>query len=142
MKLKLITVVLPFLLASALLAEDKTEMLTVAQPVDIVSAVVTAKRAAASKGKEIEKYVVTSAFYFGDEALAKGSTRLKFWEDFAKEKGIKTPCWVIRFSQKKITADRVDDYIEMIGLTVFVSAINEAAVMQFKSEELPERDGF
>jgi len=115
-------------------------MLTIRQPVDIVTAIDTAKRAAKHMGRDIDKHVITSASYFGDDALPFGPKlpqKEETLRKLAKEKGIPLPCWIVKFSQKTITADRVDDYIESTGITVFVSSPNQAAVVEYKFEDLP-----
>ncbi len=121
-------------------AQVEEEMLTIRQPVDIVTAVETAKRAAKHMGRDIDTHVITSATYFGDDALPFGPNlpqKEEVLRELAKEKGIPLPCWIVKFSQKTITADRVDDYIESTGITVFVSSPNQAAVVDYKFEDLP-----
>lgn len=122
-----------------LIAQDAdNEMLTIQQPVDIVTATATAIRAAKQMGRDVDRHVITSATYFGDEALPHGPTLPpleKALRELAKEKGIPLPCWMIKLSQREITANRIDDYGEALGITVFVSSPKQAAVLDYKFED-------
>lgn len=139
MKIFALPLTLVSVLCLSVLAQDEEEeMLTIQQPVDIVTATATAIRAAKHMGKDVDSHVITSATYFGDDALPHGpnlSPREKTLRELAREKGIPLPCWMIKFSQRKITANRIDDYTETLGITVFVSAPNQAAVLDYRFED-------
>ena len=68
---------------STVVAQDK-EMLTIRQPVDIVTATATAIRAAKHMGRDVESHVITSATYFGDDALPHGPHSLPARKGFTK----------------------------------------------------------
>ena len=139
MKNLAVSITLVSLLCISIFAQDvDKKMLTIQQPVDIVTATATAIRAAKHMGRDVDSHIITGATYFGDDALPHGpsfSQREKTLRELAKEKGIPLPCWMINFSQRKITANRIDDYTESLGITVFVSSPKQAAVLDYRFED-------